>query len=260
MVKIRILVLPNHIRTASRRVAEYLKRASYDTLFLNFSRSIESYVRELAEGAPYNYMLERIKELKLIPEPFKIWEYGAEPILKTLRGILHKKPGLQIYCYGDPSFSLISAETSERVTMMIFRACSTEKINANEWKEVAESVLKFGEKAIEKEINYILKNIKEGEEIICIAGFNGKHLKRLLKNEGYDVSLTYMYVPYYFTPLEILIGEMQRAAAKGFSISLERVKELAKYQIEFVREYVILNEDYEKAYRKWVHDKHLNLF
>lgn len=255
MTKVRILVIPNHIKTASLRAARHLEKMDYDTLFLNFSRDLENGVRALAEGAPYDYVVERLKELKLIPEPIGAWGYSAKPILMALRGILHKKPSLKIYCYLDPSFTLLSAKTAEKIALLIFRTCSTGKIDAKEWEKLFNSLLDPEAKALEKEANFIARKAESSEDAICIGGFNGRYIAVHLRDEGYNAILTYLYTPYHFTPLEILMHEMRRTVSRGASLSYERIKELVERHAQLIKEYVTINEDYDEAYRRWICDK-----
>ena len=200
MTRVRILIMPNHIKSAALRAAQHLKKMDYDTVFLNFSRDLEEGVGALADGAPYNYVIERLKRLKLIPEPAGAWEYSAEPILMALKGILHKKPNVKIHCYRDSSFDLLSAKVAEKIALLIFRACSTGKINAEEWEDLLCSFLEAEAKALKGETEFIARKAESSEDSICTAGLNGRHIRAHLKEEGYDVSLTYLYVPYHFTP------------------------------------------------------------
>jgi hypothetical protein len=255
VTKVRILVIPNHIKSAASRAAQHLKRMDYDTMFLNFSRDLEEGVRALAEGAPYDYVIERLRESKLIPEPVGAWEYSAEPILIALRGILLKKPNVRIHCYRDPSFDSFSVKTAEKIALLIFRACSTGKINAEEWEALLKLFLEAEAKALKEETNFIARKAESIEDGICIAGFEGRHIRAHLKKKGYEVSLTYLYIPYHFTPLEVLMREMRRATSRGTSLSHETITKLVKHHVHFIREYVTVNEDYDGAYRKWVHDR-----
>lgn len=134
MAKVKVLVTPKHIKAAASRLAESLERLYYDTLFLNFSRNLEGVVKELAEGAPCDHVLETLKELKLIPEPWGSWVYRAEPILRGLRGLQLKKPSLKIYCYKDPSLTSLSAQLAEKAALLIFGLYSTGKMDLEEWK------------------------------------------------------------------------------------------------------------------------------
>lgn len=177
--------------------------------FLNFSRDLEESVGALAEGAPYDYIIERLMELKLIPEPLGAWEYGAKPILMALRGILQKKPNVKIYCYRDPSYDFISSKIAEKIAIMIFRVSSIERIETEEWEAVLNSLLEAEAKALPEETGLIMKMAESCENCICVAGFDGRRIRARLMEEDSEVSLAYMYVPYHFTPPKILMREMR---------------------------------------------------
>lgn len=255
MAEVKILVTPNHIKTAALRAAASLERLDYDALFLNFSRDLEEGVNALAEGASYNYVLERFQELKLIPEPLGAWEYWAEPILRSLRGVQSREPDLKIYCYRDPSLSLLSTRLAEKTALLIFRWCSTDKIDLKEWRGLLASWLDLETKSLNKEADFLVKEVEGGESSVCIAGFNGKHIKAHLEEAGHRVNLKYLYVPYHFTPLEVLVREMQREVSKGSTVSSERMRWLIEQHARFMRDYVTVGENYDKAYRDWTQDK-----
>lgn len=255
MTEVRILVTPNHIKTAASKAAESLKRLDYDALFLNFSRDLEEGIRELAEGAAYDYVLERIRKLKLIPEPLGSWEYGAEPILRAVRGVCLREPRLKIYCYKDSSVSLLSTQLAEKIALLIFRQCSTGKLDLEKWKKLLSSWLDLEKEALDREADFLVKEVKGKEASICIAGFNGKHINAHLKEAGYQVNLKYLYVPYHFTPLEVLVHEMQRGVSRDTSFSSERMRELIEQHAQFIRDYVIVGENYDKAYYNWMWNK-----
>ncbi|MGQ9551378.1 MAG: hypothetical protein ACUVUE_03020 [Candidatus Bathycorpusculaceae bacterium] len=235
--------------------ANHLKRMDYDAVFLNFSRNLEEGVKALAEGAPYDYVIERLIGLKLIPEPVGSWEYSAEPILKAIRGILNKKPDVKIHCYRDPSFDSFSAKTAEKIAILTFRAASTGKINVEKWEALLKPFLETEAEALEEETDFIARKAESSEDCVCIAGFDGRYIKTRLIEKGHDVTLTYIHVPYHFTPLEILMREMRRATALGAALSHKRITQLLKNHVQFIREYVTMNNDYDEAYHRWLHEK-----
>lgn len=255
MAEVKILVTPNHIKTAALRAAQYLEKLDYDALFLNFSRDLERGIKELAEGAPYDRVLDRLRELKLIPEPTGSWEYGAEPILRALRGVQLREPSLEIYCYKDPSLTSLSAQLAEKTALLIFRWCSTGKIDLEEWKTLLASWLDLETEALDREADLLVNKAEGREKNVCIAGFNGKHIKAHLKEAGYHVRLKCLYVPYHFTPLEILAREMRLALSKGSTLPSQRMRELIEQHARFIRDYVTTSENYDGAHRYWMWDR-----
>ncbi|MFN3622321.1 MAG: hypothetical protein ACK4TI_05460, partial [Nitrososphaerales archaeon] len=99
MNEVKILITPNQIKIAASKAAEYIRKLDFEALFLNFTKDLEEAIQELIKGAPYEYIVKRMQELKLISEPIGAWEYPVEPILKAIRGIYWKKPNLRVCCY-----------------------------------------------------------------------------------------------------------------------------------------------------------------
>ncbi|MEM2936599.1 MAG: hypothetical protein QW231_05440 [Candidatus Bathyarchaeia archaeon] len=255
MAEVKILITPDHIKAAASKAAELIKKLDYEVLFLNFSRNLENGIKELAEGAPYDYVLDRLRELKLIPEPTGSWEYGAEPILRALRGIQLKKPGLKIHCYKDPDLTSLSEQLAEKTALLIFRWCSTGKMELEEWKALLASWLDLETEALDREADLLIKKAEVGDKNVCIAGFNGRHIKAHLKEAGYHVRLQCLYVPYHFTPLEILAREIRLAPSKGSTLPSQRIEELMEQHARFIRDYVTVSENYDDAHRHWMWDR-----
>jgi hypothetical protein len=69
--------------------------------------------------------------------------------------------------------------------------------------------------------------------------------------------LRYAFIPYYFTPLEVLIRETAIALEEKekSSIGNERIERLVRMHVEFIRDYVLVSENYDEAYFKWLRDK-----
>jgi len=86
---------------------------------------------------------------------------------------------------------------------------------------------------------------------LMISDFSGRHLALELKGLGIKrVRLIYI-TPYIFTPLERLIREY----AHG-SLSEELARELIRAHADFLWNYVLLSNDINEAYLKWLREKH----
>lgn len=254
MSNVKIIVTPTGIRSAISKTATYLERADYDILLLNLSKELEEGVRELAEGAPYEMILNWFIEENLIREPLGVFKSEAEPILKAIRGITLRKPNLEIHCYKDPSSIHQSIRLATEVILKIFKWSSTGKVDLEEWKKLVYSWLRMEDKALNREVEYIMKETRKAEESLCIAGFNGKRIKNHLKKRGCNVDLEYTYLPYHFTPLEILVREIRFGDRKKYEYTHERMRELIEQHGRFIRNYVISSRDYDEAYRRWIID------
>jgi hypothetical protein len=249
-MKIDIFAVPK-LKSAAMEVVEHLEEGGYDALFLPFSRSLEVYARELAEGAPYKYFIEELKRLKLISEPVGSWEYFSEPILRALSRIKRSSPDLEIYCYEDQLYERVSTETAVRASILALNTLITGKVNAEAWRQLLKDEINCGLEAIDKEVNFIADIAGSHKVNVCVSGFNGKYIAARFKREGHDVRLTYLHLPYFFTPLEVLKRELMQEK----EVSDERVEKLVRQHVEYVREYILTSGNVDEAYCRWVYDK-----
>lgn len=254
MQRVKILVAPSELKTVNRKVVEYLNIhiLNYEKLFLNLSKDLEEYVRELAEGAPYNLVIEALREV--ISGPFTTWLSGVEDILKAIRGIALKYPKLELYCYKDPEFTRLTLRFAVEATLRILRWSITDRINPDEWARMISFWLSKERGAVEKEVKNIINEIDDAEDSLCIAGFEGRYLSSGIRSYGYDVDLEYMCLPYHFTPLEILLREIRMKWGSLDQYPKERLKRLIEEHAKFIKNYVVPNRDYEEAYIKWLAD------
>jgi len=251
---LRIWVSPSNLRAASEKAAALLRNSEFHVLYLNLQRDLEGMVEALAEGAPYEWFADRLLELKLIREPMRSWEYGVRPILTVMRGIKRKRPNLKVWCYRQPYFAHLSAQIAEEIARMILRLSLTGKINVREWRNLLANLVEASEEALQDEASYIVSRFDHKAFSICISDFHGRDLMERLKRSGLDVDLDYIFLPYYFTPLEILIHEFGRKHFEGSELTDSRISDLVKCHTEFVREYVVTSEDNDEAYFRWIHD------
>ena len=245
---------------ASKRAAKLLMSEDFEVLYLNVHRKLEGLIEDLALGAPYEKFIEQIEKLKLIHEPISSWEYGIKPILLALRGLKLRRPNLRIICYKNPLFEDLSDKNAAEVAALIFRVNSTGKIDVKEWRNLIYKIIGEADSFINEEANYLLRASGElfrklKTKAVCISDFSGKHFVRYLRKTGVKISLRYIFTPYYFTPLEVLIREAARKLRRGTEISDERLIKLVRFHAEYIREYVLPSTNYDNAYFKWLKDK-----
>jgi len=250
-----IWVLPTYMKVASQKAAALLRNTEFDVLFLNLQRDLEGFVEALAEGAPYEWFMDRLQELKLLREPISSWEYRSKPILTVVRGLKQKRPNFKVWCYKQLSFAQLTAELAEKIARLVFRLISTGKMYSRDWRNLLQGFVEASSDAIEDEAKYIMERFDPNALSICISDFYGRDLKEKLKRGGLDAGLDYIFLPYHFTPLEILVRECGKERSKGLTMSDCRLFELAKAHAEFIRGYVVTSEDYDEAYFRWLHDE-----
>jgi len=253
-----ILAFPK-LRISHVEAAQTISKTPHDALFLMFSRNLEEPVKILAEGFPYDYVINEIKKQKLIPEPFGAWEYFAEPILKILSKIKQKNPKLNIYCYGSPIYENVSTETATKIATLTLKALATGKINVKEWKKVLLEEIKFSLDATEEEAEFVLSIVKNYKKSLCVSGLQGKNLEEKIRLEkNMNVKLEYLGVPYYLTPLEALKKELLNEL-EGKPSSDEKMEKLIKYHLRYIKKYILLSKSLDDAYFRWVMEEAKNL-
>jgi len=255
-----IWILPNNLRTAFEKAATLLKTNYFDILCLNLQRELEELIKDLALGAPYEKFIERVKEMDLIKEPISSWEHRIKPILLAVRGLKLRRPNLRIICYRSSLAENLSIKNATRVATLTFRVNSTGKISVEEWRSLIYKLMDETNKLIGEEANYLLEtlsNLPLGEKAkaVCTSDFTGKSLMENLKKIGVKASLRYIFTPYYFTPLEVLMRKAAKEIRDGSEINDEDLIRLVKLHAEYVREYVLTSMDYDSAYFRWVKDK-----
>ena len=226
MTNVKIIVTPPGIKSAVSNAANYLKELNYEALFLNLPKNLEEGVKELAEGAPYDIILRLFVEKGLIQEPVERFKSEVEPLLKSIRGIALRKPNLEVYCYKDPSAIRESIRLATEVMIKIYKWSLTRKIDLEDWENLAYSWLSLQDRTLDKETNYIAR-------------------------ETCKVDLKYAYLPYHFTPLDILLRVIRFKRDRDMK---ERMKDLIERHGCFIRDYVVPSRDYDEAYRRWVLD------
>jgi len=255
-----IWILPRNLRTASEKVSILLRRSYFEILCLNVQRELEELIEDLALGAPYENFIEQVEKLKLIREPICSWEYGIKPILLALRGLKLRKPNLRIICYKSSLAEDSSIKNATKIAALIFRVNSTGKIDVKEWRSLIYEIIEETDRFIDEEAYYLLRALsgllkKLRGKALCISDFSGKHLMRYLKKNGVKVRLRYIFTPYYFTPLEVLMREASKKLREGKEISDERLVKLVRLHAEYIREYVLTSINYDDAYFRWVKNK-----
>jgi len=231
-----------------------LESSEFDVLHLNLQRDLEAIVEELVEGAPYESFLDRLLELKLISEPIRSWEYGVKPILIVVRDLKRTRPDLKVWCYRQPVFAHLSACIAEEIARMILRSSLTQKIDLKRWRNLLIDLVEASECALRDEADYITSRSNHAASSICISDFHSRNLMQRLRKSGLDVDLEYVFLPYFFTPLEILVREFARKHFGGLELSANRISDLVKWHAEYVREYVVTSEDIDEAYFRWIRD------
>lgn len=247
--------LPHNLRSAYERAAIFLKDVDFDALYLHAPRELNHIIEDLALGAPYEQFIEEVKKFNILRESINSWEYRFKPILSAIRGLKLRRPNLKIICYRDSFFDNLSVKDAEKIATLILRANVTGKVDVGEWRSIICRIIGNVSSLIDNEGNYILKTWIEscwGRKTICLSDHPAKGLIKRMRELGIKAALLYIFTPYYFTPLEVLIREFIAAGERGLNISDERVERLVKMHASFIRDYILTSNNYDEAYFRWL--------
>jgi len=234
------LIIKSPTVVSSISVASYLKSQKFESLFLNLPRSLDELVAEYLMEMKYEDFVEEVRKRKLLPEPVESWLKEYEPLLRNLR-----EKGVEIctFCYKDDKTFELEAKIAVEAALLVLRDSITGKISTDRWLKLLTSQAHTLD-TIRREADYILEESSNYDKSICIAGFEGRELRKYLEKEM-ETWVKYIGLPYHFTPLEVLRRELYLG-----KVSEERVRQLVSEHIKFIREMVI-PKDLETAISEW---------
>ena len=242
------LVSAPKLRSRSSRVAELLPSLKQDALFLDFTREIEEYVRMLAEGLPYSYVISEIRKHRLIPEAVaSSWEYHAEPVLRNLQKLKRLNPELEIRCYGASSYEHFSAQIAVKIALLTLRSITTRKVKPEAWRRLLEEEAKISLESLEDEVDLLASQASKYHKSTCVYGAPPEPFKEKLVERRVEVKVIQVDPNYHLTPMETL----KREVALGIATD-ERVMQLVKAHIEYIKRFVLLSGSLDEAYERWV--------
>ncbi|MEM2464178.1 MAG: hypothetical protein QXL85_00995 [Candidatus Bathyarchaeia archaeon] len=247
--------LPHNLRAAYERAATLLKSVDFDILYLHAPRELNWLVDELALGAPYEQFMETVQKISNLRESLNSWEYRFKPILLTIRGLRLRKPSLKIICYRSIFSENLSVKDAEDVAKLILRTNVTGRVDVEEWRNVVSRIINNISSSVNEESDYIFKTwikIGEGRKTVCLSDYPAREIIKRMRKFGIKAFLRYVFTPYCFMPLEVLIREFIITDKRKLDISDERVTTLARMHVEFVREYILTSDNYDEAYFKWL--------
>jgi len=161
------------------------------------------------------------------------------------------KQQLDIFCYKDQSYEEKSAQIAVKLSILTFNFASTGKTDLDVWRELLESELPMEAEAFEKETSFTVDVIEDHSDTIYVSGVKGGSVFKLLQSAGQNVQLEYIDLPYYFTPLQILRNEI-RLESKGKVLTEDRMEELIREHVDYVREHILKSSDLDEAYLRWI--------
>jgi len=233
------------------KAASRLQQTRYNAILIPIPRTLQTFIEEYVLGAPYELFIEKLRRSKLISEPLAPWTRMIEPLLRALREIKHKHQQSNVFCYSDQAYEEKSAQTAAKISMLTLNFASTGKTDLNAWRKPLESELLMEAETFERETSFTLDVIKDYPDTICVSGVKGGSIFKQLRSAGHDAQLEYIDLPYYFTPLQILRNEIG-LESRGKVLTEDRMEELIREHVGYVREYILKSSDLDEAYLRWI--------
>jgi hypothetical protein len=246
-----LLVLSPNLKTSSMKAAYLLEEIGnrFDTLLLKFPKELEEDLIKRALGAiSVDQFIDEAVKRNLIPEPFGAWEYTARPFLYALPKIFEKCPNLSIRCYSNSENEFASVDIGVEIAKLTLRTALTGNVEIREWREKLLQSLDINRESRETQTQTILEKV--GEDSICISDIGGRYLIQNLKEAGISVKIQYVERPYHFNPLMILERLMSKRRVEDTEI-----EKLVKSHLEYIKSYVYMFDNRDRAHYEWVFDK-----
>jgi len=241
------LISSPRLRSSTAKLAGLLLNLKHEALFLDFSREIEEYIRMLAEGLPYSYVLAELKRSRLLPqETSETWEYHAEPLLRQLGSLKRRNPRLEVRCYGSSSYEYFSSQLAVKIALLTMRAMASSRVDVAEWRRLLEEEAEAGREALEEEAELLASWAERYKTKTCVSLVPKSALAGKLRERGLKVEVLEVEPDYKPTPLETL--KVKVAEGKAGDLEIER---LVKAHVNYVRKFVLTSRNLDEAYRRW---------
>ncbi|MHC1623015.1 MAG: hypothetical protein ACXQTR_00295 [Candidatus Methanospirareceae archaeon] len=226
---------------SKEKATEILKRGGYDSLFLDFTRNQETFIRGIAKGVDPELAVERMKDLGLVKEPEDTQDFrAAKPLFDCLPSL--DLEDTDIYCYKEEASLILSRDVAVRILILTAKA-KAGRIEVEEWKEVMKDDIYNELESAEGEAKYIADRAKEKN--ICLDA--SEALLTSLSGLGFQVNEIVVDMP--CKPLDILAEKIKHEIMEGEVVKAEEVVVLVEDHVRFVE--MIMEKGYEGAYRKW---------
>jgi hypothetical protein len=221
----------------------------FERLLLNFPIELEDELNELASDIlSFDDFIDKALKQRLIPEPFGAWEYSARPILKVLPKLKVMYPNLSICCFRLFEHEHRSVNAASELAKLTLRTTLRRFVDVREWRESLNHSLEINKEIKQAEVEAIKAMV--GRSSVCVSDMNGSYFGENLRSSKIFVKVHYIERSYHFTPLVIL----KRLMSKRFVTNRE-IEWLVRSHLEYIRKYVYIFDNRDRAYYEWVYDK-----
>ncbi|VUT25623.1 MAG: hypothetical protein MOIL_01141 [Candidatus Methanolliviera sp. GoM_oil] len=206
------------------------------TIFLDLPTDVESYIKEIIQGANYQGVLQYMEDVGLIKVEEKRKYRAYEPIFEY---IYKNRP--IVHCYEDPTHHYLSMDTADEIFVLTAKG-RLGWIDLGRWRRVLEDEIKLGIEYLEVEGEFICNRIKG--DGVCIGSSD---LKDYLKKRGLDARS--VEIDRSYLPLDILREEIKEEILGGEKVSDKTMKRFIDYHLRFTD--IIIENGFEDAYQIW---------
>ncbi|MEM2122040.1 MAG: hypothetical protein QXE79_00195 [Candidatus Bathyarchaeia archaeon] len=247
---LKIICTPS-LRSSLRRLVEYLEGDFFDRLLLPFPEALNPLLIKFINGEEsFDELLEEASGKGCILEPTGYFKYLYEPLIRAMPILKRRLPRLDITCYRDSeSIAKMNELAVHKASLTLYTAING-KVKIREWRGLFEEELKSDTASIHEAVNNIIRSYNPFSHVICAAHLEGRHLYERLRGRIRSISLKYMGLPYFYTPLEAL---KRLISIKGLSgVTDEAIEEGVKLHVGYVRDYVIPSKELDMGYLRWL--------
>lgn len=238
-VSVTVLAIPDESKVTNAKVAEFLKKVTFEGLFLGLPQQSQESVSQICEGLPFDYSLSELRKLlESVNLPIdSSWEERMTPLLKVLPHIKEANQGMEIYCYGDMSSIQIQFRLLTELTLLTLRQSISKQTvsqQLKQWLDLLKKCRQSRMEALERETDFIVLKAGNHDESICVSP-EGGFLERQIAQEGFKTRLIPLNPPSTFnrnplTPIEMLSQKINQ----GANIPIEELQKLVRLQAEYV--------------------------
>jgi len=193
MPKIIALIL-TRFRKGAERAASWLVKESYEVLFLDLPKDLESSLRSHIDGeASIEDFWGSYGYLTGFQKPFiNALRYTVDPVFYALSQLHLRMPEIEIHCYQDLENYIEVTRLSERLLLMETRGRVGGRIGIEEWRMLLRDELECADVGFRKAIENIAEEaVAHSKSVVLYRGMI-KPFKDYMEAEGFTVEPVYL--------------------------------------------------------------------
>ena len=253
MPTITALIL-TRFREGAKKVASWLTKKSYESLFLDLPKELEKFLSVHIEGEAFVEDLWRsYSYLTGFQEPFiNAMRYTVDPILDALAQFRSRLHELKVYCYQDLEYYMEARKLSERLLILETKSKMSSRIGVEEWRRLLRDEVEGETSGFVKSVENIAEEAIAHPKSVVLYQGTVKPFKNYMESEGFTVETIYLQ-HYWRSPLEAL---RVIARTQGVDhIPDDVIARCVQHHLRYI-DYVLSSEDIDAAHEKWTLETH----